>query len=233
MALLERDFDPDRDFGVVLAAEGWHPGVVGIVASRLVERIHRPVVLVALEGTEGRGSARSIPEYHLLDGIRACGDLLDRFGGHRQAAGLQVQTDAIPAFRERFNEVAREALGGEELRPVIRPEVEVDLDEMSFELLDFLQYLGPHGIGNPGPSFIARDLRISAAPRVVGEDHLKLRLRKGKAEIEAIGFHLASRLPPGAVSTGPLDAVFQLQANEFRGNRTLQANLKDLREGRS
>lgn len=229
LALLSDTFDPEEDFGVVLASEGWHPGVVGIVASRLVERIHRPVVLVALEGEEGRGSARSIPDYHLLDGIRACSHHLDRFGGHRQAAGLQIQKDALAAFKEDFNQVARASLEGRDLRPSLRVEVEVDLSEMSSELLGFLGYLGPHGIGNPGPSFLARGLTVSSTPRVVGGDHLKLSLRQGSSELEAIGFHMASRIPPDRLGRGPVDAVFHLQANEFRGVRTLQGNLKDIR----
>jgi single-stranded-DNA-specific exonuclease len=187
------------------------------------------VILIAMEGEEGRGSARSIPEYHLLDGIRACGDHLDRFGGHRQAAGLQIQARAVPAFREAFNQVAREALEGQDLRPSIRVDLDVDLSDMSQELLKYLQYLGPHGIGNPGPSFLARGLGIPSHARVVGTGHLKLRLQQGSAGLDAIGFNLASRVPPASLGRGPVDAVFQLQSNEFRGVRTLQANLKDIR----
>jgi len=227
--LLASMFDPDRDFGVVLESDGWHPGVVGIVASRLVERIHRPVVLFAMEGDRGRGSARSIPEYHLLDGVRACGHLLERFGGHRQAAGMEIHRDRIPEFRKAFNEEARRVLQGQDLRPSLKAEIEVSLDEMSFDLLGFLEYVGPHGIGNPGPSFVAKGLSVSSPPRVVGTDHLKLRLRQDGTELEAIGFHLARRVSPADIGSGPVEAVFQLQDNEFRGVRRLQAHLKDLR----
>jgi single-stranded-DNA-specific exonuclease len=227
--LLASTFEPDKDYGVVLESDGWHPGVVGIVASRLVEQIHRPVILLAMEGDHGRGSARSIPEYHLLNGIRACGHLLERFGGHRQAAGLEIHRDRIPEFRESFNHQARMVLQGQDLRPSIKAEIEVSLSEMSSELLGFLHYVGPHGIGNPGPSFLARGLSVTSPPRVVGTDHLKLRLRQDGAELEAIGFHLARRIAPGDVGSGPVDVVFQLQENEFRGVRRLQAHLKDLR----
>ena len=135
----------------------------------------------------------------------------------------------MAAFKEDFNQVARASLEGRDLRPSLRVEVEVDLSEMSSELLGFLGYLGPHGIGNPGPSFLARGLTVSSTPRVVGGDHLKLSLRQGSSELEAIGFHMASRIPPDRLGRGPVDAVFHLQANEFRGVRTLQGNLKDIR----
>ena len=229
LELLAQSFDPESDYGVVLASENWHPGVVGIVASRVAERIHRPAVLIALEGHRGRGSARSIPGYDLLEGIRACGSHLVRFGGHRQAAGMEIQRDRIPDFRKAFNAEARRILEGSDLRPTIQVEVEVLLEEMSQELYRYLQHMGPHGIGNPGPSFLARGVSLSGPARVVGTEHLKVRLRQGRVELDAIGFCLARRVSPQALGTGPVDVAFQLQENEFRGVRRLQALLKDIR----
>jgi single-stranded-DNA-specific exonuclease len=226
---LDKEFDPSVDFGLVLESENWHPGVVGIVASRVVERTHRPTVLIALEGDRGRGSARSIPGFHILDGIRGSAALLERFGGHRQAAGLEIHRDRIPEFRANFNDEARRILRGRELRPTLRVDVEVLLEEMSDELLHFLDYVGPYGIGNPAPSFLARGVRVLGVPRIVGSDHLKLNLRQGNADLEAIGFNLASRIPVHGLGREPLDVVFQLHENEFRGVRRLQARLKDLR----
>jgi single-stranded-DNA-specific exonuclease len=229
LSLLETGFSPERDFGIVLDSDAWHPGVVGIVASRVVERVHRPTVLIAMDGDRGRGSARSIPEYHLLEGIRACGHLLERYGGHRLAAGMEIRRDRISEFREAFNREARSALQGTDLRPALSVDLEVHLEEMSKELHDYLQYLGPHGIGNPGPTFLARRVLIPRPPRVVGEDHLKLTLRQGTADLDAIGFHLGSRLSPGDLGSGPADVVFQLRQNEYRGVRRLQAHIKDIR----
>lgn len=226
---LDEEFDPAADFGLVLESENWHPGVVGIVASRVVERTNRPAVLIALEGDRGRGSARSIPGFHVLDGIRGSAALLERFGGHRQAAGLEIHRDRIPEFRANFNEEARRRLEGRELRPTLRVDVEVLLEEMSEELHHFLEYVGPHGIGNPTPSFLARGVRVSGVPRIVGSDHLKLNLKQENAELEAIGFNMASRFPVDGLGREPLDVVFQLHINEFRGVRRLQARLKDLR----
>jgi len=226
---LSQSFDPEVDHGVVLASDGWHPGVVGIVASRVVERIHRPAVLIALDGDRGRGSARSIPEYNLLEGIRACGHHLERFGGHRQAAGMEIRRDRIPEFRTAFKAEAGKTLGGMDLRPTLRVEIAVRLEEMSPDLLKYLKYLGPHGIGNPGPSFLVKGVPLPQLPRRVGKDHLKLRLGQGQAGLDAIGFRLASRIPPQSLGRGPVDAVFHLDENEFRGVKQLQAKLKDIR----
>lgn len=221
-------FDPTTDFGLVLSGQGWHPGVIGIVASRVVERVHRPVVMIAVDGTMGRGSARSIPGFHLYEALAECAEHLDRFGGHHQAAGMDVRPDAIEAFRTSFNAVARQKLHGHELRPSLYPDVDLDLADADLDLVHWLSYLGPHGIGNPGPLFRARDLRVQRA-RVVGERHLKATLRQGTHRLEAIGFGLADRLPPERIGDGPFDALFRLERNEWRGRASVQAKLQDLR----
>ncbi len=227
--LLEATYDPARDYGVVLAGEGWHPGVIGIVASRVVERIHRPAILVALGEESGRGSGRSIPGFHLLEAIRAGGEHLERFGGHRQAAGLDVLRSSLPAFREAFARAAREKLEGEPLQPRLRVDLEVGLDELTRELHGYMEYLGPHGMGNPRPLLLARGVEASGRPRVVGRNHLKLRLNQNGASLEGIGFDLAERVPPGSLGAGPLEVVFHLQENEYRGVRSLQARIRDIR----
>jgi len=226
---LAAGFDPLSDFGIVLAADHWHPGVVGIVASRVVERLHRPTVLVAMHGDAGKGSARSIPGFHLLDAIRVAGKHLERFGGHRQAAGMEVRREKLPAFREAFNAEAERRLKGQELRPYLTVDLEVRLEEMTEELYGFMKYLGPHGMGNPGPVFLGRDVELRTAPRIVGGSHLKLRLGQGRTEMEGIGFNLGDRMESEALASGPLDVVFQLHENEFRGSRTLQARVKEIR----
>jgi single-stranded-DNA-specific exonuclease len=228
LAQLARGFRPNEDYGIVLAREGWHPGVVGIVASRVAERVQRPVILVALQGESGKGSGRSIPGFHLLEAIRGAGRHLEKFGGHRQAAGMVVRTENLDAFRAAFNEEARKKLEGQDLRASLAVDLEVGLEALTPELLRFMKYLGPHGIGNPRPVFLSRGLALKARPRVVGANHLKLRLRQGEAELEAIGFSLAERTDPGELGRGPVDVVFQLQENEYRGVRRLQARLKEI-----
>ena len=226
---LAGNYDPRRDFGVVIAGEGWHPGVIGIVASRVVERIHRPAVLLAMENGRARGSARSISGVHLLDAVRAGGHHLTRFGGHRQAAGMDLATERISHFREAFNEAVRRQLQGVEPRPRARGDVTLALHEATDELLHFLQYVGPFGMGNPEPIFWAEGVEVARGARIVGNGHLKLRLREDGRELDAIGFGLAHEMPPERMGAGPVDVLFRLRTNEFRGVRALQARLQDVR----
>jgi len=228
LELLAEGYDPASDFGVVLWSEGWHPGVIGIVASRVVEQVHRPVVLVALDGEEGRGSARSIPGLHLYEALAECSAHLGRFGGHRQAAGMDVARDALPAFREAFNAAARGRLRAEDLRPALLPDLEVFLEDLDLELAHWLSYLGPHGIGNPGPLLLARGVALGGA-KLVGENHLKASLESGGSRLDAIGFGLAERYAPEAVGEGLFDVLFKLERNEWRGVARPQARLVDLR----
>ncbi|MDE3007267.1 MAG: single-stranded-DNA-specific exonuclease RecJ [Gemmatimonadota bacterium] len=227
---LESHFDPERDFGVVLAGHGWHPGVIGIVASRVVERIHRPVVMIALDGESGRGSARSIPGFNLYDAIADCAEHLRRFGGHRQAAGMDLRAGALDAFRTAFNEAARARLEEDLLRPVLRPDVDVELGEIDLQLVHWLSYLGPHGVGNPGPLFRARNIEVVGA-RLVGSNHLKAELRSSSGSVDAIGFGLAERFAPASLAGRRWEALFRLERNEWRGNVRVQAKLADLRPG--
>jgi single-stranded-DNA-specific exonuclease len=225
---LEDHYDPDRDYGVVLWSEGWHPGVIGIVASRVVERIHRPVVLVALEGARGRGSARSIPGFHLYEALQACARHLKRFGGHRHAAGMEIDAGALAAFRADFNATARERLRGADLRPTLLPDVEIPLRAADMDLARWLPYFGPHGLGNPGPLFLARGVRLEF-PRRVGEDHLKTRLASAGGRLEAIGFGLAQRHAPESLDRGTYDVLFRVERKEWLGVARAEARLVDLR----
>jgi single-stranded-DNA-specific exonuclease len=230
LELLEADYDADADFGVVLASEGWHPGVIGIVASRVVERIHRPVVMVALDGASGRGSARSISGFHLHEALTECSAHLRRYGGHRQAAGMDLDRASLEAFRVAFNEVARARLSENDLRPVLRADAELALEEVDLELVRWMEYLGPHGVGNPAPLFLAASVNLTGA-RIVGEGHLKVRLG-GESGLDAIGFGLADRFPPEAVGRETHDALLRLERNEWRGTVRPQARLADLRPSR-
>ncbi len=226
---LEESFDPARDFGVVLEGEGWHPGVIGIVASRIVDRIHRPTVLVAVADGQGRGSARSIPGFDLLAAVDACKEHLGRFGGHRAAAGMDIAADHISDFRDAFNADVRERLGGEQPRPVIRPQLEIPLAAMTERLAHMLSYLGPFGMGNPAPVFLARQVDLARPAREVGKGHLKLQVTQRDHTVDAIGFGLVDRVPPESLGTGPVDLVFKVKLNVFRGRRQVEAHLLDVR----
>ncbi len=225
---LREEFDPARDYGVVLAGEGWHPGVIGIVASRVVERIHRPTVLVALDGGTGRGSGRSIPGFDLYRAIAANADHLGRFGGHRQAAGMDLAPTALDDFRAGFNAACRAELQGVELRPTLRADTELAPSEATLELAEMSRYLGPHGIGNARPVLWARDVEVRAA-RTVGRGHLRVELRDAAGGCAGIGFGLAERIAPEGIVGARVDALYQLKVNAYRGVRSPQMNLLDLR----
>jgi single-stranded-DNA-specific exonuclease len=198
------------------------------VASRVVDRIHRPVVMLARDGGIAKGSARSVPGFDLYAAVAACAEHLERFGGHRQAAGMQLAVESIPAFREAFQAEAREHLSPELLEPVLRPDLDVDLADADVDLAHWLGYLGPHGMGNRGPLFRARGVEVAGA-REVGTGHLKASLRAGRATLGAIGFGMVERFPPATLDSGRWDALFRLEKNEFRGRVDAQARLVDLR----
>ena len=220
---VEEGLDLAGVYGLVLAREGWHPGVIGIVASRLVERFGRPTILVALEGEEGRGSGRSIPGFDLPAALVACAAYLARFGGHTMAAGLTVRRDRLDAFRDAFNAHARGRLTPNDLVPAQRIDLVVRLDELDLRLEHLLQALEPCGPGNPAPGFGTRGA-VAGSAKGGGRNHLRFVLDDGNARLGAIGFDWADRLPDDW-SAGPVDVAFRLERNDFRGDTTLQARV--------
>lgn len=220
--------DLGTTYGIVLDSETWHPGVIGIVASRIVEQTGRPAFMIAVEQGVGKGSGRSIGPFDLHAALQACGDLLVKYGGHRAAAGLTVEAARIPAFAERFNAVARERLTADDLVPRLRTDLELPLDEADEALERAMRHLEPFGVGNPGPVFVARGVRIGAPVRRIGTDGVKLALTTARGPMDAVGWGLAARageLTRGAV----VDIAYRLDVNEYQGTRTLQAVLQDFR----
>ncbi len=214
--------DLERDSGIVLAGDGWHPGVVGIVASRVVERYGRPTFLIAFDGDIGKGSGRSISRFDLHSALLACGDLLERYGGHQMAAGLTIRRENLEAFRERFGGIARDSLAPEDLGPEQRVDLELGLHDVSYELERLCRYLEPCGTGNASPVFGVRGVRLAGRARV-GQGHLKGTLDDGRCRLPAIGFQWADRVP--WLTDGPVDAAFRLEVNEWNGQMSLQARL--------
>jgi len=225
------DVDMDDTYGIVLAEEGWHPGVIGIVASRVVEEFGRPTVLIALEGNAGKGSGRSIAPFDLHSGLSACRDLLLRFGGHRSAAGVTIDRAQLPAFTERFNAIARERLTPDDLVPELRADLDVSLGELTLQLESLLRHIEPCGVGNPSPVLITRGVTVAGPPKVVGreQEHLKLWLADSAGtHIEALGWGMAKRA--GEVEQGAvIDVAFRLESDEWNGEKKLQARLADMR----
>jgi single-stranded-DNA-specific exonuclease len=226
---LVQAMDLSSTFGIVLAEQGWHPGVIGIVASRLVEEFGRPTLLIALDGEVGKGSGRSIGAFDLHAGLAACRDLLIRFGGHRAAAGVTIATAQVSAFAARFNDTARAALTPEDLVPELHIDLEVPLDQADNELETLLRHLEPCGVGNPSPLLMARAVTVAAPPRVVGKDGLKLLLSANGRELTALGWGMAPRvreLEAGAT----IDVAYRLECDEWNGETRLQARLADFRQ---
>lgn len=226
LALAERQAVGGGAAALVLAADGWHPGVVGIVASRVVERWGRPTFLIGLDGEVGRGSGRSISRFDLHAALQACGDLLERYGGHRMAAGLTIHRRHLDAFRERFHRVAAEQLAPDDLGPEQRVDLEIELAGATDDLERLVRHLEPCGTGNPAPVFGVRGADFTDW-RTVGRNHLKGSLRQGDQRLAAIGFQMAER-SEGWIGRGPVDAAFRLEQNEYRGISSLQARLLTL-----
>jgi single-stranded-DNA-specific exonuclease len=220
--------DLDESVGLVIAEPGWHPGVIGIVASRVVEEVCRPTVLIALEGDVGKGSGRSIPAFDLHAALSSCRDLFVRFGGHRAAAGVTIASSRVEEFTERFNAVAREALSPDDLVHELRVDFELPLGHATEELDALLRHFEPFGIGNPAPVFVARGVRLAGAPRTVGQGHLKLRLEQEGAVLDAIGFGLGA-LAVDLRADARVDVAFRLELDEWDGAPRLQARLADVR----
>lgn len=220
--------DLDDTFGIVLAREGWHPGVIGIVASRVVEEFGRPAVLIGIDGEMGKGSGRSISAFDLHGALSECADLFTRFGGHRAAAGVSLPRENIPAFAERFNRVAKRELSADDLIPEIRVDLEVPLNTVNDELEAMLRHFEPYGMGNPSPVLVSRAVRLAGAPRAIGRDGLKILLEEGVGSLDAIGWGMADRipeLPAGAL----VDVAFRLERDEYQGVTRLQARIADIR----
>jgi single-stranded-DNA-specific exonuclease len=212
--------------GLVLARDGWHAGVVGIVASRVVERFHRPAVLIAMDGGAGKGSGRSIEGFHLYDALAACSAHLARFGGHKHAAGITVERERLEAFRGAFEAHAAAHVRDEDLVPRCRIDAWIDDRDVNERAADDLSRLGPFGAGHPEPVFALRAAAAKARTVGAGGQHLKLVL--GARGVDAIGFGMGDRV---ALCGGPLEAAFSLGFDEWDGRRRLQLRLKDVRAG--
>jgi len=225
--LVEKTLAP-TDAAIVLANETWHPGVIGIVASRLVERYGRPTFLVGWDesGAFGRGSGRSIAGFDLHAALHRVGAHLEKYGGHTMAAGFTVKRERFDGFRGAFLEVAGELLTPEDLAPSQRVDLELPLASVNSELERLIRHLEPCGAGNPAPVFGVRNARAVGARRV-GTNHLRFTLDDGSAVLPAIGFRWADAVPEDWL-TNPLDVAFRLERDDWQGRVSIQARVASL-----
>jgi single-stranded-DNA-specific exonuclease len=222
--------DLDSRTSIVLSSENWHPGVLGIVASRIVEEYYRPTVLISFdEEGEGKGSARSISHFHLFEALKQCSHCLDVFGGHKYAAGLQLRNGDFEEFVEAFDSAAKNMLEPEDLVPEIVVDLEISLNQADKTLLESMDQFRPYGPGNPKPILVANDLSVVGYPKVVGNNHLKMRVRKDGYQLEAIGFGLADKLKEINTAREKISMAFVLEENEWNNMRSLQARIKDIK----
>ena len=216
----------ERTHSIVLARDGWHPGVIGIVASRLVEKFYRPTVLIALDGEGGKGSARSVRGLHLYRTLQACAASLLAFGGHEMAAGLSLVRSQTEAFAQSFERAARGTLADDDLTPVLLYDGTTLLEELDFGQITALERLAPFGMGNPEPVLLIEKVRARQLQRV-GEGHLRFIACQGGDTLPAIAFGMAARL---ADFQGELDLLVSPQINRYNGRESVQLRVRDFRD---
>ncbi len=226
---IEKDPDIGAHSVLVVTGERWHRGVIGIVASKLVDAFHRPAVVISVEDGIGHGSCRSIGAFDMLGAIEACSAHLMRFGGHRMAAGLTVDAGAIKAFRSALQAHGDDRLGPDDLRPRLRVDARLALDAIKGRLVDEVMALEPFGIGNPKPVFCAGPVEIVDGPRRIKERHLKMSVRQNGRIFRAIAWRSVEREPFVVEHRGALDVAFSLSQNTFNGDTYTELTLADMR----
>ena len=225
-AQVAEGFDAERDAAIVVGAPGWHTGVIGIVASRIQKKFHRPTLVIGFDETgTGKGSGRSITGFSLVAALGACGEFLEKHGGHEMAAGLTIQQARFAEFRTAFLAHARVRLSAEQLQLRLHLDAELTLGEIDYELLAHHESLQPFGMTHPQPLFFARGVTLAGEPRVMKEKHLALMLRQHGDEYRAVWFGAAKDERPRL----PWDIAFQIERNEWQGTVTPQIHIKAVR----
>jgi single-stranded-DNA-specific exonuclease len=199
------------------------------VASRLVERYHLPTVMIALQDSEGKGSARSIPGFHLCEALKECEDLLIKYGGHKYAAGLSIRAENIVEFRERFKEVSSRYLSDEDITPKLNIDQEIELDEINDEFMKWIEMFAPFGPQNLRPVFLTRNCEVMGQPYTVGHNHLKMRVRKGRSVFDVIGFGFGDMARIISDKGCLVDIVYAVEYNTWNDVTRIQIRLRDIK----
>ena len=231
-----RKVDTDPDIGaqamLVVWGEGWHRGVIGIVASKLVDAFHRPAIVLAVDGNLAYGSGRSIPGFDLLGALEHCGDLFTRFGGHRHAAGMTIETGRLTELRTRITGFANDRLGPDELTPRLRIDCSLSLADVTPALVEGLRAMEPFGAGNPRPVFYSGPVELAAGPRVMKSRHLSMTVRQDTRVFRAVAWRMADRAEFVSRHGDALDLAFNLTENHYRGEHTVELSVADIRQAR-
>lgn len=226
MAKVEREVNFKRHRVIVLAGEDWHPGVIGIVASRIADRFYRPAIMISLDGKLGKGSGRSIENFHLFDYLLKCRDYLVGFGGHEAACGITVEKDRIDAFRDKINEEAAKGAGETVFSPTIDIDMEIPLSALSEQVIDEMDSLSPFGTENPRPVLASRALTIKDGPRQIGKNGFKIWVTDGRITCEAVTFGRSGIEAPK--QGAKVDLAYTPSMNYWQGVSSIQLELHDI-----
>jgi len=233
LAAAKKIVTTDPDVGarsvLVVAGEGWHRGVIGIVASKLVDAFHRPAIVLSVDGDIAHGSCRSIPCFDMLGALERCAHLLARFGGHRQAAGLQIEAERVKELRLAVNQVADETLGPDDLMPRLRIDADLGFRGITGSVASGVCALAPFGAGNPRPVFAARGVEIIDGPRKLKERHLRMALKQDGRIFRAVAWRAAERHDSLTEHKAALDVAFSLDQNQYNGETFVELSIADFR----
>lgn len=230
---IEEEVDLENDKCIVISGKGWHRGIIGIVASKIVEQYFRPTILIAVEEDGwGYGSGRSIPNFHLLNAMNSSKRWIHNHGGHSQAAGLKIEEKNIEGLRREINNYSKEKLTEKDLIPVLKIDAKLNLDQVNFSLIEEVHQLFPYGMGNPRPIFCSSNLKLEENPYVLKEKHIKLKLKDNTAgNVGAIGFGMGLFSEGAIANNGEISVAYFPEINEWNGNINIQLGLKDIKFG--
>ena len=222
--------DLENENAIVLGHKNWHPGVIGIVASRIKETFARPAIIMSLDDSEGKGSCRSIRGFDMVDALRDCKEFLTGFGGHPIAAGLSMNSADFNSFKEKFIQIANDKISTDDLIPTIYVDSMLNLEELNSRMIKFLNAMEPYGPGNMRPVFVTNNLFVDGIPKLLGKDQntLKFSVKQNKTPFESIGFNMAEHYEK-LIQNAPIDIAYVVGENYWNGQRTIQLELKDIK----
>jgi len=222
--------DLENENVIILGNEDWHPGIIGIVASRIKETFARPAIIIAMGTSECKGSCRSIYGFDIVDALAECKEYLTGFGGHPIAAGLSMKPSNFNNFKETFIQIANDKISKNDLIPTINIDSVLNLEELNDRMIKFLNALEPYGPGNMRPVFVSNNLSIDGIPKLLGRDQntLKFYVKQNKTLIESIGFNMADHYEK-LIQNSPIDIAYVIGENIWNEQRTIQLELKDIK----
>jgi len=230
---VSKEYNLDKTSSMVLHDPDWHLGVIGIVASRLVDTYYRPAIMLSTVDGMIKGSARSIKGFNIYEALKQCEDLLEQYGGHQYAAGLTIKSENLEEFRERINKIASVNLSSDDFEPELKVDCDLDLSEIDMRFWKLLRQFEPYGPENMRPIFVSKNVKVEGVPTIVGTGHLKMKVsQNGSGVFDVIGFNMHEYLPKLRNSTPEsLQIAYSLEENHWNGRRTLQIKLRDLHIG--